>query len=291
MSDSRLTIVQYAGDYREAFDRLAGGGKETYYAQRYSVGLVGSLAQRLKQVVVICAVTDLAYDSLLPNGVRAIGAGLKQGFNPSKLVPMLAKTRPTRLSLTTPLLPILKWANEKRVRTIAPLADSFQKRGWRSAIRHRLLAYYLNRPVVEWVGNHGISACLSLLDIGVAPQKIGPWDWPPSHRPSDYSPRAAQQIPPHKLLYVGSLAQAKGVGDLLQAVARLRQTGLDLRLTLAGRDIDGGIEAIAKSLKLDDVVDFLGIVPNEDVPRDDARSRHCRHSLQARYWSPGRTHL
>ena len=40
----RLTIVQYAGDYREAFERFERGGRATYQAQRYSVGFVGSLA-------------------------------------------------------------------------------------------------------------------------------------------------------------------------------------------------------------------------------------------------------
>jgi hypothetical protein len=172
----RLTIVQYAGDYREAFERLSSGGKETYYAQRYSLDLIGSLAQRLGQVAVICALSETAYDSVLANGVRAVGAGLKQGFHPSELIPVLARTQPTRLSLTSPMVPILRWAAANRIRTITPLADSFQKSGWRAAHRHRLLAYHLNHPIVEWVGNHGIRACLSLLDIGVSADKIVPWD-------------------------------------------------------------------------------------------------------------------
>src|SRR6185436_4985731 len=76
----RLTIVQYAGDYREAWERFEAGGKANYQAQRYSVGFVGSLAHQLEQVAVICALTDEPYDVILPNNVRAIGAGLKPGF-------------------------------------------------------------------------------------------------------------------------------------------------------------------------------------------------------------------
>jgi len=267
MSSLRLTIVQYGGDYREAFENFASGGKETYYAQRYSVNLVGSLARRLQQVAVVCAVSETAYDSLLANGVRAIGAGLKPGFHPSELIPLLSKTQPTRLSLTTPMVPILKWANAKRIRTIAPLADSFQKGGLRNSFRHRLLAYYLNRPIVEWIGNHGISACLSLLDIGVTPEKIVPWDWPPSHRPSDYAPRSLGDRARRKLLYVGSISSAKGVGDLLQAMARLQHIRPHIRLSLAGRDTGGAMAAFAKSLNIEDIVDFLGVVPNEDIPQ------------------------
>jgi glycosyltransferase involved in cell wall biosynthesis len=261
-----LTIIQYAGDYREAFDRFAKGGKQTYYAQRYSVNFVGSLAQRLDQVTVICGVTEESYDVVLDNGVRAIGAGLHPGFNPSRLVPLLSGTQPTRLCLTSPLVPLLKWAKTNRIRTIVPLADSFEKGGLRETARHWRLAYYLNGPFVEWIGNHGISACLSLLKIGVAPEKVVPWDWPPSHRPSDYPPRTLGREGSAKLLYVGSVTKTKGVGDLLQAVARLRQQGVSAQLSVIGRDPDGAMTALAHSLHLGDRVSFVGILPNEDVP-------------------------
>lgn len=39
----RLTIVQF-GDYAEAFWRFANGAAEAYYAQRYTVDFVASLA-------------------------------------------------------------------------------------------------------------------------------------------------------------------------------------------------------------------------------------------------------
>jgi glycosyltransferase involved in cell wall biosynthesis len=107
---------------------------------------------------------------------------------------------------------------------------------------------------------------MSLVNIGVIAEKLVPWDWPPSHRPSDYTSRSLRGETPHKLFYIGSLSEAKGVGDLLEAMARLRQTQNDVRLSLAGRDPDGTIALLAKSLKVDDIVDFLGVVSNEDVP-------------------------
>lgn len=262
---SRLTIVQYGGDYREAFNRFSEGGKETFHAQRYSVDFVGSLAQRLDQVVVICALTDESYDVMLGNGVRAIGAGLKLGFNPSKLAPVLSGTQPTRLILWTPMVPLLKWAKVNRVRTIAVLADSFQKGGLREMLRRRQLAYHLNRPFVEWVGNHGINACLSLLEIGVSPDKVVPWDWPQLHRPSDYVARTFKRTGPAELIYVGSVTKAKGVGDLLHAVAQLRANGAAVRLSIVGRDPDGAMTALAQSLDLGDCVDFVGVIPHDDV--------------------------
>jgi glycosyltransferase involved in cell wall biosynthesis len=262
----RLTIVQYAGDYREAFERFARGGKETYYAQRYSVNMVGSLAQRLEQVAVVCGLSDEEYDVVLDNGVRAIGAGLAAGFHPRELVNTLSETRPTRLALMAPMVPLLKWAKSNRVRTIVPLADSFQKCGFREGIRRRRLAYYLNKPFVDWIGNHGINACLSLADIGVNAQKIVPWDWPPSHRPTDYQVRTLRPQAAYKLLYVGSVIESKGVGDLLQAVAHLRQCDVKVELSIIGKDPDGAMTALAQSLKVENIVRFVGMVPNEEIP-------------------------
>jgi glycosyltransferase involved in cell wall biosynthesis len=262
----RLTIVQYAGDYREAWQRFESGGKATYQAQRYSVNFVGSLAQRLEQVAVVCAVCEERYDEILPNGVRAIGGGLRPGFSPRELVPLLAGTHPDRLCLTTPMVPLLRWARKHGVHTITAFADSFRKGGLRTALRHRALARELNGRNVEWVGNHGIGACLSLLDIGVGADKVIPWDWPPSHKPDDYAPRKLRLGGPMSLVFVGSVEEAKGVGDLLRAIHELKKRGNAPRLTVIGAERDGAIRDLATRLGLDEEVRFAGLVPNEDVP-------------------------
>lgn len=251
----RLTIVQYAGDYREAFDRFTAGGKATYHAQRYSVDFVESLAQRLDQVAVVCAVSDEAYDVVLPNGVRAIGAGFEHGFRERQLVDVVAATRPDRLILTTPNIPLLRWARKNRVRAITQLADSFQNAGVKQFLRHSLLAYYLNR--VEWAGNHSVGASLSLTEIGVKPDKVIPWDWPRLWRPYDYAPRALRRKGPFKLVYVGANSEEKGVGDLLRALALLD----NVSLTIIGRPQEQ-FQTMARGFK----VTFTGLLPNEHVP-------------------------
>jgi len=146
------------------------------------------------------------------------------------------------------------------------MADSFRRGGIKAAIRHRILANELNRPNVEWVGNHQIGACLSLLDIGVNRDKIIPWDWPPSHRPSDHDPRVAKNSGPLELVYVGSVVEAKGVGDLLEALKKLKQEGVPPSLTVIGHDPDGRMTGLAESLGLKDDVRFAGLIANEDVP-------------------------
>lgn len=261
----RLTIVQYGGDYREAVRRFAGGGKATYQAQRYSVSFVGSLAERLEQVAVVCATSDEPYDEILGNGVRGVGAGLKPGFAPRDLLPFVAGTRPDRLVITTPMRPLLGWARRNGVRSIAVLADSFARKAPRDRLRAWLLARHFNGGTVEWVGNHGLNSCLSLLDIGVDPAKIVPWDWPPSFTPHDNAPRARGEGP-LKLAYVGGVFEAKGVGDLLEAVALLRGRGLATILHIYGPDAEGAMQRKAEAMALGDCTTFVGPIPNEDVP-------------------------
>jgi glycosyltransferase involved in cell wall biosynthesis len=262
----RLTIVQYAGDYREAWERFERGGKANYQAQRYSVGFVGSLAQRLKQVAVVCAVTPEPYDVVLPNGVRAIGGGLQSGFDPRELVGCVADSNPNRLVLVTPMLPILTWARRNRVRVLATLADSFQPKGLLRQWRDRRLAAELNRPNVSWVANHGIAACLSLVKIGVVSDKVIPWDWPASHTPTQYQTRTRDPGSPLSLVYVGSLTESKGVGDLLRALGSLKRDGLEPKLTIVGSDVDGSMRDLTSRVGVEDQVDFAGIIPNEDIP-------------------------
>ena len=262
----RLTILQYGGDYREAWKRLSAGGKENYQAQRYSVNFVASLAQRMEQVAVICALTDAPYDEVLSNGVRAIGAGQKLGFHPRQIVPLLARTKPDRLALVTPLVPVLRWAQRHRVPTVTTLADSFQRSNLRARIEHRRLAKLLNHANVHWVGNHGISPALSLTQIGVRAEKIIPWDWPPSHRPADHAARTRDVSKPLTLIYVGKINELKGVGDLLRAVASLKRDAFNIRLRVVGSDPDGAFQALTDQLDCHEHVDFVGVLPNDEIP-------------------------
>jgi glycosyltransferase involved in cell wall biosynthesis len=262
----RLTIVQYGGDYREAWERFDRGGKATYQAQRYSVSFVGSLADRLEQVTIICAATDVAYDVTLPNKVRAIGGGLGQRFHPREVIPLVRRCHPDRLVLVTPLIPILHWSQANSVRTLATLADSFDSGGLRNAIRHRRLAKALNHRNIEWVGNHGIGACLSLLKIGVKEDKIIPWDWPPSHTPSEHDPRRLDATQRLKLVYVGTVSEAKGVGDVVRALGALKSQGPVPHLTIIGAEADTAVRSLVSEIGLGDAVHFSGLVPNEEIP-------------------------
>jgi glycosyltransferase involved in cell wall biosynthesis len=79
-------------------------------------------------------------------------------------------------------------------------------------------------------------------------------DW---FRPDETVPRF--EVP--TFVYVGRLKRYKGVDTVLQAVALLREEGLDVRLQIAGKgDDQSRLEQIASDLDLGGSVSFLGFV-------------------------------
>ncbi len=258
----KVVIVQYAGDYREAVQRISRNGEETYYAQRYSVDAVADLAEQFGSVTVICCLTSTPYDEMLDNGVRAIGCGFSEPVDQRELGALVAKQNPDRLIIRTPMAQLLQWAASQPVPTIAVLADSFSLQGLRNRMRSYRYSRLLNHKAIEWVFNHGLNSCISLQSIGVSPDKIIPWDWPALVVP-DLQPKALAEARAHTILFAGLVTAAKGIGDLLDAVAKLNQ--FDIRLRIAGSGDIEKFAAQATDLNIAEKVRFLGLLPHATI--------------------------
>jgi glycosyltransferase involved in cell wall biosynthesis len=109
-----------------------------------------------------------------------------------------------------------------------------------------------------------LSACRSLKAIGVHPGKIVPWDWPAMITPDEASKRLSS-TGPHTLLYVGIVIPAKGIGDVLQAIAKLKQAEFFVRLCVIGGGEVSAFSEMATALSIEDRVEFVGKVPHEKV--------------------------
>ena len=264
----RLLILQF-GDYAEAARRLARGEGETYYAQRYTVEYVGALAAAGAAVRVIALGADAPLDRL-PGGVESMGIQLYRGrLRGTRLKALLAAAdgfAPTHLLLQVPLPQVIRWAIRRGVEVLPLLADSFHAAGLRQRLRARRLAAALNAPEVTWVANHGPNAAADLVRIGVDPAKVLPFDWPMLVAPGRFAPKRAPADPSRlRLVYAGAVTEAKGVGDLIAAVALARDAGYEYRLTIAG---DGELEAfraLATRHGVADRVRLLGRVPHDTV--------------------------
>ena len=262
----RLVIVQYGGDYAEAFQRLAEGGSENYYAQKYSVDAVTEMAKRAQSVTVICCMTPEFEDVVLANGVRAISCGFNHKIDPKKLIELIAQQNPTHLVMRTTIPDVFKWAIKNKIRTIAVFAESIATTTWRNKIRNYFLAKLLNNKQIEWVGTYCLTSSLLFKKIGVKPEKIIPWDFLLESDPGSLSPKELPAgVNTLKLFYAGLLIQSKGVGDILEAVAKLRERNISVHLKMAGKGEEEYFAQRVEELQIKDSVEFLGIVPSQTV--------------------------
>jgi glycosyltransferase involved in cell wall biosynthesis len=104
-----------------------------------------------------------------------------------------------------------------------------------------------------------------LQGIGVDARKIIPWDWPHPVEPSHFTPKPFPARPAWRLLFIGNLSEAKGLGDAMRAVAALKARAIDVTLAYAGRGDVDGFAALASSLAIADRVEYLGLVAHAAV--------------------------
>jgi glycosyltransferase involved in cell wall biosynthesis len=262
----RLLIVQYAGDYREAFYNLTEGRGETYYAQQYSVDAVSKAVAQVDEVATLSFLSNDRYNEVLPNGVRAIGAGFHHKINSKTILEIVKDQNPTHILLRTPDRAVLQWAIKNKVQVLVTLADSFDNPSIRDRVNYYLLANLLNHPQVGWIGNHGVTASQSLRSIGVNPDKIIPWDWPHVITPDLYSQKTLRQHSEcWNILYAGHISESKGVGDVLEAIATLKARQFPVYLKIAGKGDVETFQAKVRQLQIEDCVEFLGMVKNTEV--------------------------
>jgi len=89
---------------------------------------------------------------------------------------------------------------------------------------------------------------------------------------------AAARFPDPTIVYLGRLQRYKRIDLVLQAVARLRGTGANVRMVVAGKgDARAHLEETVRRLEIGDRVHFAGFVPDEG--KRELLSRSWVHAL------------
>jgi glycosyltransferase involved in cell wall biosynthesis len=269
-SGVRLVFVQF-GDFSEAYLRLREqSGEETYYAQRYTIDYVTELAAggTVEAVTVITFSRDEELTQLAP---RLFTAGVKlyvdgQPARHSELVRVVEQQRPTHLIISAPIVPLMRWGLAGGIPVLPLFADSFRGNGLRQQVRNARLAYVLNDPRIRYVANHNLAAALELERIGVEPSKILPYDWPAVDSPREHTPKLAPpRDRPFRLVYVGQVSEAKGVGDAIRALVELNTAGKPCALTVIGQVMEPTLVELAAELGVASQVSFLGTQAHDEV--------------------------
>ncbi|AFY55937.1 glycosyltransferase [Rivularia sp. PCC 7116] len=261
----RLLIIDYAGDYREAYHKIHKHGIETYHCHKYVIDTTTKISQQIDEVTLACCYSKQVYNEKIEPNLRVIAGGFEPYQNPNKVLEILESQQPTHLVVRFPMKQMFHWGIKHQVKIMALLADSFVPRGWKSRIQNYTWKKLLNHQQIDWVANHGLNASYSLQQIGVNPDKIIPWDWVRKFTPQPFTPKhLSSNSETRNLVYVGLIIESKGVGEILEAVAQLRHIQ-PIKLKIAGNgDIDK-FQRRAEELQIGEQVEFLGLVSQTRV--------------------------
>lgn len=259
---TRLLIVQYAGDYREAERLRRDEGKEIYYGHGYVLDQLDALRAAGHDVGFLCCLAPAYWDTLA-SGVTVIGANANPDKDPAPVLDLMARYAPTHLLVQGPMPSLIRWGLTQDVKLGVVLADSFANPFYR-LLRFRKLPALLGDSRVTLVANHGANAAKALVALGVSAERVIAWDYPHVRTPDQFAAKERPAGPPFRLFYAGSISAKKGVGDLIRAVAFLRGR-LDVVIDIAGVGNRARFEALVAKLGVVEQVRFLGLVPNGDI--------------------------
>ncbi|MEM9249153.1 MAG: glycosyltransferase family 4 protein [Pseudomonadota bacterium] len=236
-------LIYQTGDYRTAFERFAEGGAETYHDQRRSVDFVAEIART-------CPVT-VAHLSGPEGGPRTqeLAPGLtsiavpppefhSRGFGRR----LVAEVAPDMALPRSPNVGLIDAATARGCPTFPCLADTFapvepaellRRSGIQRLRLNTALRRVARRPALVAMGNHSLGATLSLHRVlGLPLERAVPWEW--TRLAIRETTRSLPQDRLPEVLFVGTLSEAKGAGDLADAVACVNAGQPRLRLTLIG---------------------------------------------------------
>jgi glycosyltransferase involved in cell wall biosynthesis len=271
----RIAAVQH-GDFLEACQLIASGQPEPYFGMAYTLQVLDRLFRDRPHLVV--SLDAPAYVQLHSGGLYV---GLPRPRLPGclpgtvaelawakRILKYLNQFAPTHLLLRTGGLlacRMLDYAVRRRISTLAVFASVFSRSGRYQRWTTDWLIKRLNDPAVFLVGNHRAPATATMTECGLDPKKAQAYDWPGGRHPRDYPVKHLEGSRRPELVYVGSIAEAKGVGDVIQGVALLQQRGLPVHLSVAG---DGPFlprcRELAAACQAGSVT-FLGRIGNQDA--------------------------
>jgi len=257
----------YGGDFAAAHRRHRAGEPESYAGHDDLLALCDDLIELDCRVRLVTFVSPEATTDRPIAGLEIVTLGMSGGLRRQMVRSAVRADTSDFIVTGFPQRELLSAALTTRARLLALLADSFNGRSLRSRLSTRSLVRLLSHERFEWVSNHCEPATLQLADLGVPRSKLIPWNIPFSITPASHPAKSLGPGPTRRLFYAGLIAEEKGVGDLLRAVARLDGRGRPVEVRLAGSGAVDQMRALARDLGVEARVELLGQVDNPTVRR------------------------
>ena len=259
------SIYFFAGDFADVLRRHAEGLEQTYATHDECAKLFKGLLDAGIELTIYSFVTPEAREERPLEGLRIVSLGAR-GFADSGLLhDAVAKDKSDAIVAHFPNMELLRAVVGTNCRSMAVLANSYNRRGPKAWLERWRVARLLNNPRFELVSNHCLPATNHLAGFGVDRSKLIAWDVPHRFDPKDVAPKALASVRSFKVAYAGAIRADKGVADLIRAAAQLKDDGLELECSFAGSGEIEEMQALGRELGVSDLLDFRGLVPNGDV--------------------------
>ena len=260
-----VSIYFYTGDFAEAYRRFHTGEAQVYATHDELCRLFDDLAKVGVKVSVYSFVSE-AYSIERPNDWLTITSLGARKYNQNQILRQAIKADESAAIIPHFSNPVLIGAAIRRGARIAAItAGSFNRGTLRELIERTRLVRLYNNPRVEFVANHCIPSTLKFLQYGIDPAKLLAWDIPHKYTPSDFAPKTLAPSDRFQIAFAGVISEPKGVGDLIRAIGLLKGSGTRVQARIAGKGEIDLMSELAASLGISDQIEFLGLVPNDQV--------------------------
>jgi glycosyltransferase involved in cell wall biosynthesis len=260
-----VSIYFFAGDFTDVLRRYEEGRQQIYQTHNEVARLIHDLLEANQRVNIYSFVTPERREERPLGGVRVVSLGAGDYSARSLLKAAVAEDNADAIVAHLGNTELLRAAAAKKGRLMAVLASSFNRTGFRSTLKKRTIVSLLNDPRFELVSNHCIPATEQLANVGVKRSKLIAWDVSHPFDPSSRAPKELRARRPFEVVYVGSIIEDKGVGELIRAIALLREQELEVHCSLAGLgDIDA-MQALGASLDVLDLLSFVRLIGNVEA--------------------------
>lgn len=260
----RVSIYFYAGDFVDVLRRHTSGEQQVYATHGEVAKLILALKAADVAVTIYSFVTNAVKDEYPMENIRVISLGAK-GNERGILRRAVEEDNSDSIIAHFAYPELISAVIKSKKRAYAGLANSYNRHGIKQFIGKLRIARLLNHRRITIVSNHCTPATEHLSTMGVRRDKLVPWDVPHRYNPEDYTPKSLENKDIYSIAYAGSVAELKGVSDLIKAIALLKDHGLQIRVSLAGSGDVDGMSKLASNLGIPDRVTFRGLIGNDDV--------------------------
>jgi glycosyltransferase involved in cell wall biosynthesis len=261
---SSLSIYFFTGDFHEAYRRHQEGAEQDY-ATHIEIGkLIDDLTEAGTNVRIHTFVSNRRDLIRCSPKLEFVSLGATSYADKAILRRAIEEDPSSAIIPHFPDHGLLQAVIRSDRRSIAILASSYYRRSLRAPFQRWQLARYLNSARFDLISNHCLPATCHLADMGVSADKLAPWDIPHRYRPDDCPPKVLSLSDPVRIAYAGSVSEAKGVGDLIRAVSKLRAL-MPVECTIAGSGEIDRMRALVEKLGLEASIHLIGQVRNNEV--------------------------